>query len=662
MTVYREGGGRALPLLLFVWLRNTGRNDDLASGPFNQSRATLTLGKSVSRERQQLASARSRSIEFRTTLYVLAACTAVLAQGLWSELQGYTASLSRAAEVTHAISLAVSRHANDTLRIAEQDLTGATETGPAVKSAHQVERPGHGPVLAFDGEGDLLWLTGPAGAPMLFAAPPEIVARYAAGETGQLVTPIYPSPDEGEAVLAISRPLEGVSGGFVMALVLPAAFLEFFASFAQSSDVTITLTDQTGRMSIGVNQDQLPTDSAAKLGQELFTDPTEAEHDHVANPHVSLPGRVVGHSLADDFAVAAVVTIATVQALGEWQAWLPLRLGLLAITILILALLGHRLSDQIRGRAAVESALQRREAEFRLLAESAADVVERFAADGTRLYVSPAITRLLGHAPEDLIGGNAFDSVHADDQHLILAAAARLKDRASVEETITVRVKHRDGHELWVEASLRPSGDGTAVAITRDITDRKQLELKLENLARLDGLTGLANRRAFDSAINDEVQRSLRSGRPLALLMIDADQFKRFNDDYGHLAGDTCLKSIATVVAMAARRPGDLAARYGGEEMALLLPDTSIDSAQRIAENLCRQVAGLRIAHARNLPWKMATISIGVAAVDPEAKDRNHTSEWLISAADLALYDAKAHGRNQAVVAPQGDSSVRLVG
>lgn len=609
-----------------------------------------------------MASAKTRSNQVRTTLYVLAACTAVLAQGLWSEFQAYTASLARAAEVTQAVAIAVSRSANDTLRIAEQELAGASANGPAVRSTPQADRPGYGPVLAFDGQGDLLWASGSPGGPISFTAPGEIAARYAAGETGQLVTPIAMSTAGLKTVLAISRPLEGVPGGFVMALVLPNAFLEFFSTFAGTSDGTITLADRTGRTIVGVNQDQLPAEGTAGLTRQLFSAAGESAEEHKAMTRAALPGRVVGHSMAEHFDVVSVVTIAEARATQEWQTWLPARLALLAITILVLALLGHRLSEQIRRRAAVESELQRREADFRLLAESAADVVERFAADGTRLYVSPAITRLLGHSPEDLIGGNAFSSVHEDDRHLILAAAARLKNRSSIEETIAVRVSHRDGHQLWVETSLRPSGDGTAVAITRDITDRKQLELKLESLARLDGLTGLANRRAFDMAINDEVERSMRSGRPLALLMIDADQFKRFNDDYGHLAGDVCLKSIASVVAMAARRPGDLAARYGGEEMALLLPDTSLDSARIIAANLCRQIEGLRIPHERNLPWKLATISIGVAAVDPSDKHLSYTAEWLISTADLALYDAKAQGRNQAMVAPQqADGAIRLV-
>lgn len=609
-----------------------------------------------------MASAKARSIEVGTALYVLAACTAVLAQGLWSEWQTYTGSLTRAAEVARAVAIAVSGNANDTLLSAERELAGATGSGPAAQHGRNDERPHPAPVFAFDGQGALLWTDGLPGDAVSLTAPTEVTARYAAGETGQLVTPLLAAPESLGAVLAVSRPLPDVPGGIVMALVLPAAFLDFFAGFARTTDLTISLTDQSGRLMVGMNQDQVSTRGAEALTQQLFEAGASADSDSPA-PKISWAGRVVGYSMAEHFPVLAVVTIAEKQVVAEWSAWLPARLGLMAITILVLALLGLRLSHQIHRGARVEAELQRREAEFRLLAESAADVVERFAADGTRLYVSPAIHRLLGYTPEELISGNAFESVHEDDRKLILAATARLKARSSVEETLTVRVRHREGHHLWVETSLRPSGDGTAVAITRDISDRKQLELKLENLARLDGLTGLANRRAFDAAIADEVERSLRSGRPLALLMIDADQFKRFNDDYGHLAGDVCLKSIATVVAMGARRPGDVAARYGGEEMALLLPDTSLESAHVIATNLCRQVEGLRIPHERNLPWKLVTISIGVAAVDPSLKHRSYSAEWLISTADLALYDAKAKGRNQSIAAPQErDNGVRLVG
>lgn len=610
-----------------------------------------------------MRAAKARPTEARAAIYVLVACMAVVVQGAWSEFQGYVASLSRAAEVTQAVSLAVSRSADDTLRIAAQELVGATAAGPRPSDIHQAGRAGFGPVYAYDGNGEMLWASGTGEEPLALPAPEEIVARYAQGETAQLVTPITTPWDGGRTAFAISRPLEGAQGGFVMVLVLPAVFIEFLAAFADNATLTINLTDQSGRTIVGINAGTLPADGTAALARALFSPAGQALPDDGAARHSELPGRIVGHSVAAHFPVLSIVTIGEADVVRDWQNWLPLRVLLLVTTVAILALLGHRLADQVRGRTAIEKELERREAEFRLLAESAADVVERFAGDGTRLYVSPAITRLLGHKPEDLIGGNVYEAIHEDDRQVIFEAVARLRSRTSVAETVSVRVRHQDGHEIWVETSIRPSGDGTAVAITRDISDRKQLELKLEGLARLDGLTGLANRRAFDDAINEEVSRSTRSGRPLSLLMIDADQFKRFNDDYGHLAGDACLKSIASVVQMGARRPGDLAARYGGEEMALLLPDTDADSAHDIARNLCRQVAALRIPHERNLPWKIATISIGVASVDPRLKDRNYSGEWLISTADLALYDAKSQGRNQAIAAPrQSEDPVRLVG
>ncbi len=594
---------------------------------------------------------------------MLVACMAVIVQGAWSEFQGYVASLSRAAEVTQAVSIAVSRSADDTLHIAAQELVGATAKGPRPRDIRPAGRAGFGPVYAYGGNGELLWASGVGDEPPALPAPEEIATRYAQGETGQLVTPITAPWDPGETMFAISRPLEGAPGGFAVALVLPAVFREFFVAFAEDEILSINLTDQSGRTIVGINTGTLPAEGTAALARELFSPAGATLLDDGAAPHSELPGRIVGHSMAAHFPVLSIVTIGEADAVRDWQNWLPLRVLLLVTTVAILALLGHRLADQVRGRTAIEKELKRREAEFRLLAESAADVVERISGDGTRLYVSPAITRLLGRKPEDLIGGNVYETIHEDDRTVILEAAARLRSRTSAVETISLRVRHSDGHEIWVETSIRPSGDGTVVAITRDISDRKQLEQKLEGLARLDGLTGLANRRAFDDAISEEVSRSMRTGRPLSLLMIDADQFKRFNDDYGHLAGDACLKSIASVVQMAARRPGDLAARYGGEEMALLLPDTDADSAHDIARNLCRQVASLRIPHERNLPWKIATISVGVASVDPRVKNRDYSSEWLISTADLALYDAKSQGRNQAIAAPkESEDPVRLVG
>ena len=165
----------------------------------------------------------------------------------------------------------------------------------------------------------------------------------------------------------------------------------------------------------------------------------------------------------------------------------------------------------------------------------------------------------------------------------------------------------------------------------------------LRAMADLDGLTRLANRRKFNEVLEREWRRALRQGNTLALLMVDVDHFKYYNDHYGHLAGDDCLREVACALAGAAQRPADLAARYGGEEFALILPDTDATGATHIAEQARRAIFDLDLPHTASDIAERVTASLGVAARLP-ADDR---FEVLIEAADAALYRAKAAGRNR---------------
>ena len=166
---------------------------------------------------------------------------------------------------------------------------------------------------------------------------------------------------------------------------------------------------------------------------------------------------------------------------------------------------------------------------------------------------------------------------------------------------------------------------------------------RLARMSREDALTGIANRRSFDETLTHEWRRSARTSSPLALVMVDVDFFKQYNDRYGHGAGDICLKRIAGVMASAVRRPSDLAARYGGEEFAALLADTPLDGASRIAEIVRTGVDRLAIPHDAS-PAGRVTVSCGVGVVVPQA-DMAPTE--LIGAADRKLYAAKAEGRNR---------------
>ncbi|HJW27241.1 MAG TPA: bacteriohemerythrin [Rhodocyclaceae bacterium] len=175
----------------------------------------------------------------------------------------------------------------------------------------------------------------------------------------------------------------------------------------------------------------------------------------------------------------------------------------------------------------------------------------------------------------------------------------------------------------------------------------RQLEVachKLEMASRTDGLLGIANRMHFNERIQAEWKRARRERQSLALLMIDVDFFKRYNDTYGHLQGDACLRSVARTAAGALRRPADLMARYGGEEIVALLPNTDLPGALQVAADIQARLAGLAIPHSASDVAEQVTVSIGVAAMAPA---RDNAPEELIAAADAALYEAKRGGRNR---------------
>ena len=166
----------------------------------------------------------------------------------------------------------------------------------------------------------------------------------------------------------------------------------------------------------------------------------------------------------------------------------------------------------------------------------------------------------------------------------------------------------------------------------------------LERLAHVDGLTELANRRRFDDVYEVEWQRARRSGQPLSLALLDVDSFKQFNDLYGHPAGDRALRAVARVAGTHMRRPADLAARYGGEELVLVMPETDAVQAQQIARALGEAVLGLGIAHAGSAAASCVTVSIGGATLDAALPE---SAAARFEAADVQLYRAKQGGRNR---------------
>ena len=313
------------------------------------------------------------------------------------------------------------------------------------------------------------------------------------------------------------------------------------------------------------------------------------------------------------------------------------------------------LQRELGRRRAMEAEARRSEATFRLLAENSSDVVSHLDLAGRRFYISPAAEVVYGRPVDELVGRSSLDDVVPDDVVIAQEAVARL-NAGERDVRASYRIQRPDGELVWIEASARLVMDDRSgepdgiVAVVRDVTERKALEERLVALARTDGLTGLANRRSFDEALAVEWRRAKREGTPLSLLLLDIDRFKLFNDHYGHLAGDACLRDVAEVIAAAVRRPADLVARYGGEEMVVLLPNTHVDGAQAVAEQVRAAVEAAGFAHVANQPLERVTVSVGIATAVP-MPEACTAPEALVAAADEALYRSKRGGRNRVSVA-----------
>lgn len=182
-----------------------------------------------------------------------------------------------------------------------------------------------------------------------------------------------------------------------------------------------------------------------------------------------------------------------------------------------------------------------------------------------------------------------------------------------------------------------------------DLTEKlEEMNRELQRLSSLDGLTGIANRRSCDEFLEKEWRRAVRDAKPFSVIMIDIDFFKPFNDTYGHLAGDECLKAVAKTLHDLVKRPGDIICRYGGEEFIVLLPGTGLDGTVVVAEAMRAAIAALRVNNEASSVCDYITISLGAASGIPEM---HKSAKDLIIAADRALYKAKKEGRNRTCIA-----------
>lgn len=267
--------------------------------------------------------------------------------------------------------------------------------------------------------------------------------------------------------------------------------------------------------------------------------------------------------------------------------------------------------------------------------------------DNRYLYGSPHGFAWFGVDAKNAIGRTDPEVFPPDLAKRFVASDRRVLEQKSI-EAISNAVPTVAGprHFAGVRFVI-PGADGEPIGICGfaiDVTERIELAEKLEKLATTDGLTGVANRRRFDDHLATEAARAARNGEPLSLVLCDVDNFKRYNDLYGHPRGDGCLIAVARVLDGLVRRPTDLAARYGGEEFAIVLPSTNEEGAALVAGRLREAVRELKMDHEGNEGRGVVTVSAGVATVVGA-----WTPAEVIALADRALYEAKATGRDRHV-------------
>ncbi|KZZ46888.1 hypothetical protein A3759_05965 [Thalassolituus sp. HI0120] len=259
------------------------------------------------------------------------------------------------------------------------------------------------------------------------------------------------------------------------------------------------------------------------------------------------------------------------------------------------------------------------------------------------ILVSKALANLTQYAPDELINTPFRNLLTNPECQQFQQMKAAIQDNRLWSGELQIHDKF--GTNSWLSITIQPDfrvdevEDGIALVAT-DISDKK----RVEHLSRTDSLTGLSNRRHFDEVIEREVLRCRRDRSPMSLIMLDVDFFKQYNDAYGHLEGDHCLQKIAALIRLCAKRPADLAARFGGEEFVALLPGSDLQGANSVALTLEKKIRTVQLEHKASSIAPFITVSIGVACFDAETMT---SADELIEQADLRMYNAKSNGRNQ---------------
>jgi len=315
-----------------------------------------------------------------------------------------------------------------------------------------------------------------------------------------------------------------------------------------------------------------------------------------------------------------------------------------------------------RGNAGTIAAMK--DAEFRVLAENSMDLILRVGPDLCASYVSPACTRILGYTPEEMAGQCAQQFVCQEDFPSVVRASNLLAAGLADHVTAEFRILAKNGDLVWMEGNaqmIRGAGArGDVVVVMRDISERKKLEESTPENVGADELTGLMNRKVFEQELGKEWRRAVRSGSRLSLLVVGIDHLREYCDCYGQPAGNVAVSTVAEAIQRVVQRSGDVVARYGWEELAAILPETDLDGAISVGEEIRKEVRGAGISYPDHPDGKACvTVTVGIASMQAIPSYLGYRMpESLLVAADEALRKAMKGGRDAvytaAVSGPDG--------
>lgn len=618
-------------------------------------------------------------LPLRAAAFVVLTCATILGVSGWREWAARDAVLKGAETEMTNVARSLTQHAEDSLDLLDSGVVGVVNrlemdgTEPVtiakLRTLLEARKKAMERVHSFaiiDDQGN--WLTAPGTISSMLGDDAFFRHHQLSPKREPFVGHPVKSQLDGEWVVTLSRRFnkpDGSFGGVVLATISSRYLSHFYEQFEIGRNSSVILMHGEGTI-IARNPSNEKFVGRSVGDTPLFRDASLQRPAGAYQFKSPLDGaeRVSFFKRSGRYPLVLLATVDKDELLAPWRAAAISRMLYVLALVMLIAIIGAMLVRQLQRGQSMAAALVEKEAHFRLLAEGSSDMVTSIGLDERLRYVSPSSVRVVGWRASELIGTAALAGIHADDLPQVQALVDAMKRGEKEEARVTYRNSHRQNGEVWLESTMRVTRKDNGrvngvVAISRDITEQKKLETRLETLAIEDSLTGLANRRRFDERLREEWARAYRDRS--TLLMIDVDHFKAYNDEYGHPAGDACLRVVAQVIAAEMKRPGDLAARYGGEEFAMLLPKTDAAGCARIGERIRKAIREAGLVHGSNGTSGCVTASLGGAACRPSL-ERTAGVATLIEAADQALYAAKEAGRDHLMMSVEVANLPRAAG